>query len=522
MPSLPAPDSPHRSASATSGPRPGLLALLALLLVAALASALVPAPALAVPPSTVSVQDTTGTVDAAQVEQELAVVDFRTEVELVALVLDVTEHGFDVSEDAALNDSVLDHARTAAPELLSEDGQHFAEGTVILALDPENRFLGTYAGEDVKLDDGGFTAVQEAMTEDAQNGDWHAALQAGAEEYADLLLRPWWQHPGALIIGLLAPVSAIVTALSLLGLRRAARRRVDQSLPRLADVRAKRALTDAAARTLPASSPYGQAVLADHEEYGRELAEAERLDAELPAPGRRRWSWGLSSKQRESAREFERTVGSLDDADDEIIAASDLLHRIGDWRQAWERELEPLRDSISRLPEVLAEQEDMSDPEQRAAAELEELCGDVEREMDDLTARLEADQIDPESALEQLDTLTRELSAGVRGLQTRRIDRRAEDEDEDEAEVLWEASADVEGGGYRSVRARRHRWESARGGDVGNDDFWHLSPVLWYSLWHSTSDSALESHRDPASSGGGSTAGFSSAGFSGAGSSSRF
>src|SRR5699024_9794618 len=123
--------------------------------------------------------------------------------------------------------------------------------------------------------------------EDAQDGDWHAALRAGAEEYADLLLRPWWQQPGVLIGSVLAGVSSLVAALSLLVMRTAARRRVDRALPRLEDVHAQRALTDAAARGLPTDSPYAQAVLRDHEVYAAELAEAERLRAELPAPGRR-------------------------------------------------------------------------------------------------------------------------------------------------------------------------------------------------------------------------------------------
>src|SRR5699024_4655916 len=130
----------------------------------------------------------------------------------------------------------------------------------------------TYAGEDVKLGDGGFTDAQEAMTEDAQDGDWHAALRAGAEEYADLLLRPWWQQPGVLIGSVLAGVSSLVAALSLLVMRTAARRRVDRALPRLEDVHAQRALTDAAARGLPTDSPYAQAVLRDHEAYAAELA----------------------------------------------------------------------------------------------------------------------------------------------------------------------------------------------------------------------------------------------------------
>src|SRR5690625_5995789 len=135
---------PPRRTSGTGRPAPGRIALLTLLL---LLAALVPAPSLAAPASAVSVHGEAGAVDTAQLEPELAEVDFRTEVDLVVLVLDVTEHGHDASEDTALNDAALDHARASAPELLSADGSRFADGTVILALDPDNRFLGTYAGE---------------------------------------------------------------------------------------------------------------------------------------------------------------------------------------------------------------------------------------------------------------------------------------------------------------------------------------------------------------------------------------
>src|SRR5699024_1324455 len=254
------------------------------------------------------------------------------------------------------------------------------------------------------------------------------------EEYADLLLRPWWQQPGVLIGSVLAGVSSLVAALSLLVMRTAARRRVDRALPRLEDVHAQRALTDAAARGLPTDSPYAQAVLRDHEVYAAELAEAERLRDELPAPGRRGWGWGMTSAQRGLARDIERVVASLDDADDEIIAASDLLHRLGecrqageadreaprasvrasqagvardservvgslgdaddeimaasdllhrlgDWRQAWERELEPLRDSVRRIPEVLAreDEEEMTPGARSAATGLADLGADAER-----------------------------------------------------------------------------------------------------------------------------------------------
>lgn len=511
----------------SSLPAPAALAAAALV---ALLSLLVmlPAPALADAPRSVSVTDTdaTGRVDPEILEGRLAKVDFRREVDLAVLVLDITDYGFDESEDTALNDAVLAHARDAAPDLLAPDGDHWADGTVIIALDPENRFVGTYAGEDVKLGDDGFEAVQEAMRDHASEDDWDGSLQAGAEKYADLLDRPWWQHPAALVSGLVALGVAALTALSFLGLRRAARRRVDESLPRLEDVQAKRRLTDAAARTLPVDSVYAQAALADHETYREKLDEAEQLRAQIPTPHERGWGWGLKGPQRTLARDLESTVTYLDDIDDDIIGTNDLLHRLGDWRSAWDRELKPLQDSIDSLDDALADGEDVSSEEAAAAADLREMGGDVAQEMQTLTTQLEADQIDPDSALQRLDTLTTELSAAVAALQRLRISHLAADDDE--AEVMREATfgADLEheDQGYRSVRGRRHELDAAASGSSGSSDtFWHLSPLLWYSTWHHEADSDLESHRNPSSSGG-STSGYSAAsgGFSGAGSSSRF
>lgn len=513
-----APTSLHPSPGRTA--LPALLTILLLLLLLLVAPSPLGTPAHAVPPGAVLVDDSTGTVDEQSLAEDLARVDFRTEVDLMVLVLDVTEHGRSAGQDTALNDAVRGIAEGDRPELLSEDGQHYADGTVILALDPENRFLGTYAGEDVKLSDSGFEAVQEAMREDARSGQWDAALQAGAEEYAELLDRPWWQSTAALVAGLVVLVGALTAVLSTLGLRSAARRRVDRTLPRYQDVLATRAVTDSSARTLPESSPYARAVLQAHEVFGRRIAEAQQLHEQLPAPSLRPWSWGLRSAQRMLSRDFADTVGYLDDTDDSIIAAADLLHRIGDWRSAWERELQPLRDSVTEVEELELDESEMGEEERRAAAELTDLCESLPAEFDELTTQLEQDRIDPDSALERLDTLTRELSAAVSRLQGQRIASVAQDEDE--AEVMRESGFDMrnEEDDYRSLRARRHRLEH------GNDAsaIWHLSPVLWYSAWHHDSTSELESHRNPSSSSssGSSFSGYSGGGFSGAGSSSRF
>ncbi|MGP9537508.1 DUF5129 domain-containing protein [Brachybacterium sp. AOP43-C2-M15] len=514
----PSPSPRHPSAARSTGsPRSGLLVLGLLALTVLVLTVLAPAPALADPPRSVSVLDTTGSVEEQPLTEALEEVDFRSEVDLVVLVLEVTDFGYSTSEDTALNSAVRDHARDEQPELLSADGQHFADGTVILAMDPVGRFLGTYAGEDVRLDEDGFAAVQEAMREDARDEDWESALLAGAERYADLLDRPWWQSPGAYVAGFAAVVGVVGGALAALGLRGAARRRVDRALPRYQDVLARRAATDAAARSLPEDSPYARAALEDHEEYRRRIAEAQQLHQQLPATSQRPWGWGLRSPQRRISREFERTVGVLDETDDAIIAAADLLHRLGDWRRAWERELEPLRDSVAQIDELPVDEDGTSDEERRAAAELIDLGRGVSTELDELTARLEQDRIDPDSALERLDTLTRELSAAVSRLQGLHIAAVAEDEEE--AETMREADLDMPAADeeYRSLRARRQRLEHTS----DEAPFWHLSPVLWYTSWHHDSTSALESHRTPSSSGT-SVSGYSGGGFSGAGSSSRF
>ena len=501
----------HRFAAAV------VLALLAALL-------LMPVPALADPPVSITVTDTTGTVDAAHLEDVLEGTEFRGDVDLVVLVLDVTDHGFDPSEDTALNDSVLAHARESAPELIAADDDHWADGTVILALDPGNRFLGTYAGEDVKLDEEGFRAVQDAMRDDARNGEWEAALQAGADEYADLLDRPWWRSPTGMVTIVVAIGVAALTALRHLILRRNARRRVDESLPRLDGVLAKRHLTDVAARTLPTGSPYAQAALTDHGTYLKKLEKAENLRHQVPLKHHRRWGWGLPKAHRMLALNLERTVTSLDDLDDYIIGTNDLLHRIGDWRAAWERELAPLQDSIDALEYIEVDGEDITYEEAATLADLLELGGGVALEIQELTTKLEADEITTEGALERLDTLTTELSAGVAALQSLRIAHRSADEEEAEVmrDASWQADLEVEERHYRSVRGRRHALESA--GDASSDAFWQISPLLWYSTWHEEADSDLQSHREPSSSSTGSTSGYSpsSGGFSGASSSSRF
>lgn len=465
--------------------------MLVLTLALVMSLLLAPQSAHAAPPHSVSVTDTTGEVDPELLQARLTEIDFRAEVDLKVVVLDVTEYGSDPAGDAALNDAVVAHARDADPELLSADGEQVAEGTVILALDPAHELFGTFADGDAALDESGAEAVRDAMEGDAEDGQWADALEAGTQKYAGLLDRPWWQHPVLRAAAMIVVAALVILAAAALIGRRTARRRVEAALPRYREVQQGRVRTEEAARNLPSSSPYARAALAAQEDFRRRLEAAEQLHERLPAPPERSWTWGLAGSERTLARSFETAVRHLDEADDDLLATSDLLRREGVWRTAWERELRPLRDSLSALGSALPEESERSEREAAATADVRELGGDIALELDTLTADLEAERIDPDSALERLDTLTRELSAAVARLQDARIDRLAADEEE--REVLRQSAGDVQERGYRSVRGRRHALER-EASEVG-DVFWTLSPLLWYSSWSARSASALESHR---------------------------
>lgn len=226
--------------------RPGASAALALSLVLLLL--LIPQPAQAAPPHSVSVTDTTGDVDPELLQARLTEVDFREEVDLTVVVLDVSEYGSDPDQETALHDAVMAHARDADPELLSEDGEHIADGTVLLALDPAHRLLDADAGEDVALDESGIEAVRNAMEEDADDGKWADALEAGTQEYAGLLDRPWWQHPAVLAVLAIVVGACLVLGGGLVLGRRSARRRVEAVLPRYREIQQRRARTEEAAR----------------------------------------------------------------------------------------------------------------------------------------------------------------------------------------------------------------------------------------------------------------------------------
>lgn len=526
-----APSAPRAPRATTRAPAPSahvrslvLVLLGALALLALLAPLLAPG-AYAAPPGAVEIDDEQGVIDDPDALQgRLEGIDLRdaaAPVDLKVVTLDIAAHDADPSADTGLNDAVLDDARSEHPDWI--DGEKWADGVVILAIDPEHRKVGTYAGEDVKLSDGGFEDVQDAMKDDASDGAWADAFEAGAQKYADLLGRPWWRSPGAIIGAFIALVALGAGAVAALARGAGSRRRVRTARERFDDVRAKRQETDQAASRIPRNSSYGATILADVEDYRRAVDEAESTSSELPAhPGP---LWGIGPASARRAKEFEKSVEVADRADDTIIGAAQLLGRTGDFRSAWEEERRPLDESLAAVEQTIAEVLDPADTDtdgqqsttthSAAAAGLRSTAQQVSTDLEEVSTAYLDGGISPDDALERLDELTERLSVASERLREEAIGARSKDDDE--VKVMRDAEPEGFTSDFpTSVRGRqfaRHPQDYVSG--------YSLSPVLWTGAWYGGATTALDTHRNPPASSG-STSGYSGGGFSGAGSSSSF
>lgn len=113
----------------------------------------------------------------------------------------VTERGPDLSAldddraSQAFNGRVLERARAERPDWLSADGQKWADGLVIVALDPDNRVIGVYVGEDRMLSTGQLREVREAGHEAARAARWTDTVVDVTDAAAELMGAPGGRLP---------------------------------------------------------------------------------------------------------------------------------------------------------------------------------------------------------------------------------------------------------------------------------------------------------------------------------------
>ena len=129
-------------------------------------------------PPRVEVHDEAGLLQDDAVRASLEQVDFREDVHLVVLTLDV-------DYDADFDREVLDYARAEHPEwLLSSSSSQWDDDVIVLAASPSGRWVGCYVGEDVEVDADAQGDIRSAGEKAFRSGDWAGGFEDMARETA--------------------------------------------------------------------------------------------------------------------------------------------------------------------------------------------------------------------------------------------------------------------------------------------------------------------------------------------------
>lgn len=462
------------------------------------------APALAVPPVDVVVEDRAGVLDRHTLVPAVAAIEFYEPT-------NVAIYTYNGGAADNLNEEVLRFARAEHPEWIRADGQKWADGVFIFALDPVGRHVGTYMGEDRKVSLEQRDDIQNASKDLLRDAQWTEGTIAGIRRGAELINQPWYRSAAFLITAWATAAAVALGATALLIVRvvtrSSSRKEIQRGDQSYANVSIDLEVTELNASTIPESSRYGSIVLEKHRtflnRYNKAAELSNRVHAFTPQALSRRQSLKL-------IREYADAVSELDALDDVIADTNALLNRASTWPTAWDRQLAPFRNDLAGLEQLLSKRHGQGDS--ATAAALRSFRDQSLREIERWTASLGEGEITPEEALDRLCEARTRLAELLRK----------------HADTVIEGFANNE----REARLLRKEMESARMG-LNSDHRRTFEPSIlgtvyprYYFFSVPTFNSGLNTGVSSVSTarGGAGTTGYGHSGgsFSGSGSSSNF
>ncbi|WP_104087099.1 DUF5129 domain-containing protein [Arthrobacter sp. GMC3] len=478
-----------------------ILAVVALTMMTMLGGA--PA-ALASPPTDVVVEDTAGVLYQPQLLPAVKAISFRQPTKVAV----VTIAG--VAGTNVLNAAVLELARDKHPEWLSSDGQKWADGLFILAVDPIARKVGTFMGEDRKVSPEDQDKIQESTKSLFAQAQWTDGTIAGVKKGAALINRPWYLSPGFIVTTCIAVGAAVLGFGAWLVLRK--RNRVKaQALMKTGDasfanVSLDLEVTELNAKTIPQQSTYGAQVLEKYRNFSTSYAQVTALNQQSHAFSQRDISQGKNVKVVQA---YADAAVELDGLDDVIADTNTLLNKFSGWEAAWDRQVRPLRDDLDKLPELLNRSEARG---LESAAALGSFSVQTQDYLQLWASQIHNGTLTPESALDRLKETRAELGQLLSG--------------HSDAMIGQYAKTTSEADRMRRTVCEQRNYSTGHGrpnilGTVyGMNVFYTVST---FDHAYSSARSSVDSARSSSSSGGSSTGYGSSGGsFSGSGSSSSF
>ncbi|QHK19011.1 DUF5129 domain-containing protein [Pseudarthrobacter psychrotolerans] len=460
--------------------------------------------AFAVTPIDVVMEDRAGVLDRNTLVPAIAALEFHSPTKLVL-------YTYNGSAADNLNEEVLRFARAEHPDWISPDGQKWADGLFIFAIDPVGRHVGTYMGEDRKVSLEQRDDIQNAAKDLLRDAQWTDGAIAGVRRGAELINQPWYQSAAFLVTAWVTGAAAALGAAALLITRAITRAGSRKELERgdqsYASVSTELDITELNASTIPESSSYGSSVLEKHRTFLNRYNATTGLSNRVHALTRK--ALGRRSN-RKLVREYADAAAELDALDDVIADSNALLNKFTTWPTAWDRQLAPFRSDLAGLEQLLSKRHGQGDS--ATAAALRSFRDESLREMERWTAALADGSITPEMALDNLRDRRSQLSARLKNHADTVIEGLAKTDRE--AKLM---RTDMENAQEGTDRHRQRTYEPSILGTVYPSYYFFSVPAFSSGL--NTGVGSVNAAR-----GGGGTTGYGSSGgsFSGSGSSSSF
>lgn len=358
--------------------------------------------ALALTPVDVVVEDRAGVLDRNTLLPAVRGIDFYQPTK-------VAVYTYNGTAADNLNEEVERFARAEHAEWISADGQKWADGLFIFALDPAGRHVGTYLGEDRKVSPEQRDDIQKAAKELLRDAQWTDGTIAGIKRGAELISQPWYRSTAFLIAAWGTASAAVAGAAAWLIVRwrtrAASRRELAHGDASYSNVSMDLQVTELNANTIPGSSRYGGSVLEKHRTFLARYNTATELSHQVHAFSSRDLSRRPNLKL---VRTYADAAAELDALDDVISDTNALLNRGSAWAAAWDRQLAPFRADLAGLEQLLGQRHGEGDS--ATAAALQSLRGQSQREIERWTSELADGAISPETALDRLRDARTELS----------------------------------------------------------------------------------------------------------------
>ncbi len=459
--------------------------------------------ALAVPPADVVVEDRAGVLDRNTLLPAVQKIEFYQPTK-------VAVYTYNGNAADNLNEEVLRFARAEHPDWISADGQKWADGLFIFALDPVGRHVGTYMGEDRKVSPAQRDDIQNATKDLLRDAQWTDGTIAGIRRGAELINQPWYRSTAFLATAWSTLGAAAAGAGTWLLVRWrtrvGSRREIARADAHYSSVSMDLQVTELNASTIPESSRYGSTVLEKYRTFLTSYNTATGLSNQVHALTKRQLGRRANLLL---ARQYADATAQLDALDDVISDTNALLNRASSWATAWDRQLAPFRSDLAGIEGMLGKSHGEGDS--ATAAALRSFRDGSQRELERWTAELSERSISPETALDRLRDARTELSELLKSHADTVIAGFARNDRE--AKLMREEMDQAQAG---TGKKHRPSYEPSILGTVYPSYYFFSVPT--FNSGFNTGVSSVSSAR------GGGTTGYGGSGgsFSGAGSSSGF